>query len=59
MWYLVESFTAIIIHGKAGSYKSYTAAAITLLKHYLIDAKVESICDIDFDQNKNDSWKFL
>ena len=59
LWYLVESFTAIIIHGKAGSYKSYTAAAIALLKHYLIDAKVESICDIDFDQNKNDSWKFI
>ncbi|MHC5916114.1 MAG: hypothetical protein ACYTXE_35120, partial [Nostoc sp.] len=59
LWYLVESFTSIIIHGKAGSYKSYTAAAIALLKHYLINAKVESICDIDFDQNKNDSWKFL
>lgn len=59
LWYLVESFTPIIIHGKAGSYKSYTAAAIALLKHYLIDAKIESIADIDYDQNKNDAWKFL
>ncbi len=59
LWYLVESFTPIIIHGKAGSYKSYTASAIALLKHYLIDAKIESIADIDYDQNKNDAWKFL
>ncbi|WP_071192420.1 hypothetical protein [Trichormus sp. NMC-1] len=59
LWYLVESFTPIIIHGKAGSYKSYTAASIALLKHYLIDAKIESIADIDYDQNKNDAWKFL
>ncbi|MEA5574588.1 hypothetical protein [Calothrix sp. UHCC 0171] len=59
LWYLVESFTPIIIWGKAGSYKSYTAACIALLKHFLIDAKIQAIADIDFDQNKEDSWKYL
>lgn len=59
LWYLVESFTPIIIWGKAGSYKSYTAATIALLKHYLIDAKIESIADIDFEQNREASWKYL
>jgi len=59
LWYLVEAFTPIIIHGKAGSYKSYTGACIALVKHYLIDAKIKSIADIDYDQNQNDSWKFL
>ena len=59
LWYLVESFTPIIIWGKPGSYKSYTAAAIALLKHYLIDAGIESIADIDYEQNKNASWKYL
>lgn len=59
LWYLVESFTPIILYGKAGSYKSYSAACFALLKHYLIDAKVESIADTDFDQNKTDSWKYL
>lgn len=59
LWYLVESFTPIIIHGKAGSYKSYTAASIALLKHYLIDAKVQSIADIDYEQNKKEAWKYL
>lgn len=59
LWYLVESFTPIIIYGKAGSYKSYTAASIALLKHYLIDASLESIADIDYEQNKNSSWKYL
>jgi len=52
LWYLVESFTPIIIWGKPGSYKSYTAAAVALLKHYLIDAGIESIADIDYEQNK-------
>ena len=47
----MESFTPIIIWGKPGSYKSYTAAAIALLKHYLIDAGIESIADIDYEQN--------
>ena len=55
----MESFTPIIIWGKPGSYKSYTAAAIALLKHYLIDAGIESIADIDYEQNKNASWKYL
>lgn len=59
LWYLVESFTPIIIWGKPGSYKSYTAAVIALLKHYLIDAGIESIADIDYEQNKNSSWKYL
>jgi len=59
LWYLVESFTPIIIWGKPGSYKSYTAAAVALLKHYLIDAGIESIADIDYEQNKNSSWKYL
>lgn len=59
LWYLVQSFTPIIIYGKAGSYKSYSAATIALLKHYLIDAKIESIADVDFNQNRNDSWKYL
>ncbi len=59
LWYLVQSFTPIIIYGKAGSYKSYSAACIALLKHYLIDAKVQSIADVDFNQNRNDSWKYL
>jgi hypothetical protein len=59
LWYLIESFTPIIIWGKAGSYKSYTAACIALLKHFLIEAKVVAIADIDFDQNKEDSWKYL
>jgi hypothetical protein len=59
LWYLIESFTPIIIWGKAGSYKSYTAACIALLKHFLIDAKITAIADIDFDQNKEDSWKYL
>lgn len=59
LWYLVQSFTPIIIYGKAGSYKSYSAACIALLKHYLIDAKIQSIADVDFNQNRNDSWKYL
>jgi hypothetical protein len=59
LWYLVESFTPIIIYGKAGSYKSYTAACFALLKHYLIAAKIESIADTDFEQNKSESWKYL
>ncbi len=59
LWYLVQSFTPIIIYGKAGSYKSYSAATMALLKHYLIDAKIESIADVDFNQNRNDSWKYL
>ncbi len=59
LWYLVESFTPIFIYGKAGSYKSYTAACITLLKHFLIDASVESIADTDYDQNKKKSWKYI
>ncbi|NJM23810.1 MAG: hypothetical protein HC907_37020 [Richelia sp. SM1_7_0] len=59
LWYLVQSFTPIIIYGKAGSYKSYSASCIALLKHYLIDAKIQSIADVDFNQNRNDSWKYL
>lgn len=57
--YLVQSFTPIILWGKAGSYKSYTAACLALLKHYLIDAKLESIADIDYHQNKDKSWEYL
>lgn len=59
LWYLVQSFTPIIIYGKAGSYKSYSAACVALLKHYLIDAKIQSIADVDFNQNRNESWKYL
>ncbi len=59
LWYLIESFTPIFIYGKAGSFKSYTAACITLLKHFLIDASVESIADTDYDQNKKKSWKYI
>ncbi|NJL77690.1 MAG: hypothetical protein HC917_00405 [Richelia sp. SM2_1_7] len=49
----------IVIYGKQGAYKSYTAACLALLKAYFQDAKLVSICDPHAHQNQDESWRYL
>lgn len=49
----------IIIYGKQGAYKSYSAACLALLKAYFQDARLVSICDPHAHQNRDESWKYL
>jgi hypothetical protein len=49
----------IIIYGKQGAYKSYSAACLALLKAYFQDAQLVSICDPHAHQNRDESWKYL
>ncbi len=49
----------IIIYGKQGAYKSYSAACLALLKAYFQDARLVSICDPHAHQNRDESWRYL
>ncbi|MEA5595670.1 hypothetical protein [Rivularia sp. UHCC 0363] len=49
----------IVIYGKQGAYKSYTAACLALLKAYFQNAKLVSICDPHAHQNQDESWRYL
>ena len=59
LWDLVESPQPIVLYGKSGSYKSYTASCLALLKHHFIGAKLESIADPQWHQNREAAWKEL
>ncbi|MFQ4168180.1 hypothetical protein [Scytonema millei] len=49
----------LYIIGDQGSFKSYSAAAIALVRQYLEGCKLEAIIDPHFHQNKSKSWKTL
>lgn len=59
LWSLVKGLSPVIIFGKAGSYKSYTAAAIALCKSEIKEAEIVSLADPDFKKNKKESWKHI
>ena len=56
---LVKGIITIIVYGRPGSAKSYTAASIALCKEYIKESKVVSLADPDFLKNKNKAWKEL
>ena len=59
LWDIAAGTMAVIIYGKPGSYKSYTAACMALIKHAIQDATLISICDPHAHQNAIASWKDL
>lgn len=59
IWDLVDSTKPVVIWGESGSYKSYTAACVVLLKHHFIGANLESIADPQWHQNRKAAWKEL
>lgn len=59
LWTLVKGKMPIIIYGKQGAYKSYTAACLALLKAHFQSAKIVSISDSHAHQNRDESWKEL
>lgn len=59
LWDLVKGIVTIIIYGRPGSAKSYTAACVALCKWYVKEAKVVSLADPDFLKNKDKAWKEL
>jgi len=56
---LVKGIITIIVYGRPGSAKSYTAASIALCKNYIKESKIVSLADPDFLKNKNKAWKEL
>lgn len=59
LWDLIQSVQPIIIYGKSGSYKSCTATCLALLKNHFLGAKLESIADPQWHQNRVGAWKEL
>lgn len=59
LWDLVGSTKPIVIYGESGCYKSYTAACLVLLKVRFCKAKLESIADPQWHQNRKKAWKEL
>ncbi|MBD1887956.1 hypothetical protein [Coleofasciculus sp. FACHB-SPT9] len=49
----------ILIYGDMGSFKSYFAAFLALVRYYLHCHKIVGIADPHFHQNKTDAWKYL
>ncbi|MEW5858039.1 MAG: hypothetical protein AB1861_11750 [Cyanobacteriota bacterium] len=49
----------VLIYGDMGSYKSYFAAFLSLVRHYLHGHKIIGITDPHFHQNKTEAWKYL
>ena len=56
MWDITQSITPLIIYGRSGSYKSYTASCFVLLKHHFLGASLESIADPQWHQNREKAW---
>lgn len=59
LWSIVKGISPIIVYGKAGSAKSFTAAAIALCKQEIKEAEIVSLADPDFLQNKTQAWKHI
>lgn len=59
LWDLTKGISPIIVYGKAGSAKSYTAASLVLAKQEIKGSELISISDPDFLQNKNEAWKYI
>lgn len=59
IWDIVNSTKPLIIYGESGSYKSYFACCITLLKHHFLNAQLISIADPQWHQNREKAWKEL
>lgn len=59
LWTLAKGKMPIIIYGKQGAYKSYTAACLALLKAHFQSAKIVSISDSHAHQNRDEAWKEL
>jgi hypothetical protein len=59
LWTLAKGKMPIIIYGKQGAYKSYTAASLALLKSHFQGAKLYSISDPHAHQNQDTAWKEL
>jgi hypothetical protein len=60
LWDMAVGTMPVILYGKAGSYKSYSAACIALIKFcFQKDAKLVSICDPHAHQNRDESWRHL
>lgn len=59
LWTLTKGKMPVIIYGKQGAYKSYTAACLALLKAHFQDAKIVSISDSHAHQNRDEAWKEL
>lgn len=59
LWTLAKGKMPIIIYGKQGAYKSYTAACLALLKAHFQEAKIVNISDSHAHQNRDEAWKEL
>lgn len=49
----------LLIYGDMGSFKSYLAATIALVRHFAHGHAIASITDPHFHQNKTEAWKYL
>jgi hypothetical protein len=59
LWDLVAPNQFIILYGKPGSAKSYTAASIAIAQSIIHGSRLESIADPDYHQNKDKAWEHL
>lgn len=59
IWDLIAPNQFIILYGKPGSAKSYTAASIAIAQSIIHGSHLESIADPDYHQNKNKAWEHL
>ncbi len=57
-WLLELLHKPVLIYGESGSYKSYFAAFLALLRHILLGHQLE-IADPRLHANRNSSWKSL
>lgn len=59
IWDIVNSTKPLIIYGESGSYKSYFASCIAMLKCHFLDARLISVADPQWHQNREKAWKEL
>jgi hypothetical protein len=58
-WFGQLMLKPLLLYGDMGSFKSYLAATIALVRHFLHGHSIVSITDPHFHQNKDEAWKYL
>jgi hypothetical protein len=59
LWTIISSLKPLWLIGNQGSGKTYTSAAIALIRKYCLDAPIEYLIDRHATGDNADVWKFL